>query len=119
MRATTLILVSLAALLAACGEEPGKLGIAGKDDGGNLPDNDGDGTPDGTDPDGETVDPALAARQVDYNEALRTASLKLVRRLPTLDQIRTVDQSRLIRRLGTLERATAAKVLSVLREIFA
>ena len=35
-----------------------------------------------------------------------------------LDQIRTVDQSRLIRRLGTLDGATATKVLAVLREMF-
>jgi mRNA interferase MazF len=36
-----------------------------------------------------------------------------------LDQIRTVDQSRLTKRLRTLERATARKVLDVLREMFA
>ena len=36
-----------------------------------------------------------------------------------LDQIRTVDQSRLGKRLGTLERATARRVLDVLREMFA
>ena len=36
-----------------------------------------------------------------------------------LDQIRTVDQSRLTRRLGQLDRSTAAKVLRVLQEMFA
>jgi hypothetical protein len=95
MRRATITLLSLAALLgAACGEEPGKLGIAGQDDGGSVDgDIDGDGDVDGDDTDTETVDPALAARTVDYNEALRTASLKLVRRLPTLDQIRAVERA--------------------------
>jgi mRNA interferase MazF len=36
-----------------------------------------------------------------------------------LDQIRTVDQARLTRRLGRLDGATAAKVLRVLQEMFA
>lgn len=36
-----------------------------------------------------------------------------------LDQIRTVDQSRLTRQLGHLDRSTAAKVLRVLQEMFA
>jgi hypothetical protein len=94
MRVTTITLLSLVTLLAACEEEPGKLGIAGRDDGGGVEgDLDGDGDVDADDADGEAVDPALAARKVDYNEALRTASLKLVRRLPTLDQIRKVERA--------------------------
>ena len=36
-----------------------------------------------------------------------------------LDQVRTVDQSRLRKRLGTLDRAAARTVLDVLREMFA
>jgi mRNA interferase MazF len=36
-----------------------------------------------------------------------------------LDQIRTVDEERLLRRLGTLDRATANRVLDVLAEMFA
>ncbi|HHQ48578.1 MAG TPA: type II toxin-antitoxin system PemK/MazF family toxin [Acidobacteria bacterium] len=36
-----------------------------------------------------------------------------------LDQIRTIDRSRLLRRLGRLDRDTARRVLSVLREMFA
>lgn len=36
-----------------------------------------------------------------------------------LDQIRTVDNARLVRRLGTLDRATLAAVLRVLSEMFA
>lgn len=36
-----------------------------------------------------------------------------------LDQIRTVDQGRLIRHLGGISEATAAQVLAVLREMFA
>jgi mRNA interferase MazF len=35
-----------------------------------------------------------------------------------LDQIRTVDQSRLIRKLGRIEGKTAAAVLDVLQEMF-
>jgi mRNA interferase MazF len=36
-----------------------------------------------------------------------------------LDQIRTVDKSRLIRRLGRLDKRSAEKVLGVLQEMFA
>ena len=36
-----------------------------------------------------------------------------------LDQIRTVDTSRLVRRLGTISKATQTKVLDTLQEIFA
>jgi mRNA interferase MazF len=36
-----------------------------------------------------------------------------------LDQIRTVDQGRLVRKLGKISRRTAAEVLGVLTEMFA
>jgi len=36
-----------------------------------------------------------------------------------LDQIRTVDKSRLVRRLGSIDDATAQRALAVLAEIFA
>lgn len=36
-----------------------------------------------------------------------------------LDQIRTVDRARLVRKLGTLDRRTRRRVLEVLAEIFA
>jgi len=36
-----------------------------------------------------------------------------------LDQIRTVDKSRLIRRLGRLDKRTTEKVLGILQEMFA
>ena len=36
-----------------------------------------------------------------------------------LDQIRTVDKSRLVKRLGTITKATQTKVLDVLQEMFA
>jgi mRNA interferase MazF len=39
--------------------------------------------------------------------------------LIVLDQIRTVDQSRFIRRLGRLDTKTSAVVLEVLQEMFA
>jgi mRNA interferase MazF len=38
--------------------------------------------------------------------------------LVVLDQLRTVDRERLLRRLGRLSPATFAKVLSTLREMF-
>ena len=36
-----------------------------------------------------------------------------------LDQIRTVDKSRLVKQLGKIDQTTALKVLSVLSEMFA
>lgn len=36
-----------------------------------------------------------------------------------LDQLRTVDKQRLVRRLGTLDKATSTRVLTVLGEMFA
>jgi len=36
-----------------------------------------------------------------------------------LDQIRTVDNSRMIRKLGRIDKRTAADVLSILKKIFA
>ena len=36
-----------------------------------------------------------------------------------LDQIRTVDKTRLVKRLGEIDEATAQKVLAVLNEMFA
>jgi mRNA interferase MazF len=36
-----------------------------------------------------------------------------------LDQVRTVDQERIVKRLGRLDAPTAAKVLSLLAEMFA
>jgi mRNA interferase MazF len=36
-----------------------------------------------------------------------------------LDQIRTVDQARLVKRLGVLDDRTAARVVEVLQEMFA
>lgn len=36
-----------------------------------------------------------------------------------LDQLRTVDQARLVRRMGTLDRETTDAVLGTLQEIFA
>lgn len=39
--------------------------------------------------------------------------------LVVLDQLRAVDRSRLVRRLGRLDRATCERVLDVLQEMFA
>lgn len=90
--------VPVALLLAACDEgQSSTLGPDGETDGsgGGSSNNNGDGGGATNEGGGSTtaVDPALEARVVDYNEALRTASLKLVRRLPTLDQIRRVQNA--------------------------
>ncbi len=50
---------------------------------------DGTGTPGGKTPEQQAQE-SLAARKVDYGEALRTASLKLVGELPTIDQINSI-----------------------------
>jgi len=55
----------------------------------NNPNNPNDPNNPGTDPEPTALDD----RQVDYNEALRTASLKLVRSLPTLEQIKRVHEA--------------------------
>ncbi len=36
-----------------------------------------------------------------------------------LDQLRTVDRARLVRRLGTISRTTLVKVLAILQDMFA
>ena len=36
-----------------------------------------------------------------------------------VDQVRTVDQTRLVKRLGSVDQPTAARVLTVLAEVFA
>lgn len=89
-----LLLLPLSLLLGAC-EGSGTPSLTGDGDGQSDGDGDSSGAgagsgEGGTDP---GVEAALAAREVDYNEALRTASLKLVRRLPTLTAIRNVQNA--------------------------
>ena len=93
-----LLLLPLALLAAACDSGSGSSlnlddGSDGNDgsDGSDGNDGSGAGTSEGGGAQGgggPGIDPALADREVDYNEALRTASLKLIRRLPTLAQIK-------------------------------
>src|SRR5262245_41753452 len=78
--------------------------------------------------------PCLVVSPNEMNQAIRTAIVAPLttkgQQYPTrvpcrfnksgqvvLDQIRTVDRARLIRRLGQVDRATAAAVLSVLQEM--
>jgi hypothetical protein len=76
--------------LVGCGSESGGDGQGSVEGGDQQGDSTGSGT--GTPgPDVTTFETALNDRVVDYNEALRTASLKLNRRLPTLAQIRAVE----------------------------
>ncbi|MEJ7732295.1 MAG: DUF1549 domain-containing protein [Polyangiaceae bacterium] len=93
MRAKMITLLSVTALMAACsGEHGGQLGNGSSDTPSGGDDTlGGDGR--GSDPTSTPEDPALAARVVDFNEALRTASLKLTRRLPTLAQIGRVAEA--------------------------
>lgn len=88
MRMTTKLLVlATAAVVAAwagCLESPG---LAPAEPGarpGGPSDPDDDPVPEG-------AYDVLNARVIDYNEALRTASLKLLRRLPTLEEIQGVE----------------------------
>ena len=81
--------------------------------------------------------PALVISPDEMNRHLRTVIIAPMtttqRRYPTriackfsgkegevvLDQLRTVDRARLVKRLGTLDRATALRVLDTLQEMFA
>jgi hypothetical protein len=96
MKKNLLWLLPLAFALAAC-EEPGSTDLGDGDNDGDGNDGSGNGSADGGN-DGAgggepEVDPALLARVVDYNEALRTASLKLMRRTPSLQAIRNVERA--------------------------
>jgi len=95
-----LAVVGLMALLTACGSNPNVLddgtGPSGPANGGPDPNNPGGGgvppgnTGNGGDPNAGT-NPNIADRKVNYGEALRTASLKLVGELPTIQDIRDID----------------------------
>lgn len=80
-----------AVAVPACGSDEGPNG--GRDDGtgGDTPggDNDPNGST-GTTPE-EEIRKILDQRKTDYGEALRTASLKLADRLPTLEQIKRIE----------------------------
>jgi len=92
----SLILLPIVALLYACdGGTPSLTGDGSNDgnDGDGVIVGGGTGAGSGEGAEGPGEDPALAERQVDYNEALRTVSLKLNRRLPTLTQIRKVQNA--------------------------
>src|ERR687887_138068 len=81
--------------------------------------------------------PCLVISPDELNEALRTVIVAPMTtrghaypwRVPVLfagtsgrivlDQLRTVDRERMVRRLGALDRATADRVLEVLADLFA
>ena len=60
----------------------------------------------------------MTTRGQDYPSRIRVTFQKKQGQI-VLDQIRTVDKSRLIRKLGRLDKRTAEEVLSVLQEMFA
>jgi hypothetical protein len=121
MRTTSLLTLPLVLLLVACAEEPAGPTTGGDDDGaqagvgptgggddggdgddgGSGDDGGDDGSDDGSDDGGsgggapaEEEEPAvLKDRVVDYGAALRTASLKLLRQLPTLEKIKAVGEA--------------------------
>jgi hypothetical protein len=91
-------LLMILGLSATACDDAASTGDAGEGGGSDNPTGAGNGSNDGGNGEGggssePQVDPALEARVVDYNEALRKASLKLVRRLPTLEQIRRVENA--------------------------
>jgi len=91
-RKLTLLALPLGMMIAACANGA-PTGLSGGDDGNDGPSTGaGNGSPNGSAGAGagQPAPPehtALDDRTLDYGEALRTASLKLVRDLPTLDQI--------------------------------
>jgi hypothetical protein len=92
------LLLTLGLSAAACDDTTSGTGSIDDGNGGDDSTGAGNGNGNGGNGDGggtsePQVDPALEARVVDYNEALRKASLKLVRRLPTLEQIRRVENA--------------------------
>lgn len=103
MRTTPMLLALATALFAAACTGSSTDGLEGSsaNSNGNGDGNGADGTGnDGTGADGDDGNPnnppehtVLDDRVVDYNEALRTASLKLVRALPTLEQIKRVQEA--------------------------
>lgn len=84
------LLAGLALPLAGGCEDGSTENPLGQDDGEGASSN-GSGTGGGEFVPAE--DPVLAARVTDYNEAFRTASLKLVRSLPTLAQIKKIQNA--------------------------
>lgn len=102
MRTTSIVLTILAAAslgAAACSKQPDGLNGSSGDEsseGGSGGEGSGSATP-VIDRDGLSFAPdtenQLSQRRLDYNEALRTASLKLTRALPTLKQIKHVAEA--------------------------
>lgn len=97
----TQVLLAAAALVAGCGgSQPSELaGGSGSSDvgltsGAGGASSSGDSGEDGLGGGGGSAPTALDDRVVDYNEALRTASLKLVSALPTLEQIQKVAKAK-------------------------
>jgi hypothetical protein len=94
MRSTSILLTLIAAAAlatTACSKSP--TGLKGETSGGETSGDTGGGFAP-IDNGGAKFAPdaknALSRRKLDYNEALRTASLKLVRALPTMTQIKNV-----------------------------
>jgi hypothetical protein len=97
MRRTSLLVTFIAAIAAgACGSEsPNGLGAPSSGSSPSGGNNNGGEEPGATEPEAEPEPEktVLDERVVNYSEALRTASLKLVRNLPTLAQIKAVERA--------------------------
>ncbi len=90
---TLAALIAVTVALPACGSEDDPNGGRGSDGqntpgGGNTPG--GDQTPSTPE---EEIRKILDQRKTDYGEALRTASLKLADRLPTMEQIKRIENA--------------------------
>lgn len=95
-----LTLVAVAAIGASACKTKSPTGLDGETKGGETSGEGGSSSGNGygvIDQSGVTFQPgvedALTERKLDYNEALRTASLKLLRTLPTLEQIKKVQSA--------------------------
>ena len=96
MHKTTLLLTlcgAFALVGVGCGSESGTGEPSSNDPSGTGNGNTNGGGNTEYGPEVQTFENALNDRVIDYNEALRTASLKLLRRLPTLQQIRNVQNA--------------------------
>lgn len=96
MRTTTFLSLAAAVFMIACSNSPDSIqkpqSSGGTNSGDNTSGTPGDTT--GGDPADTKVPTILDERVVDFSAALRTASIKLVRALPSLEQIKAVAEAK-------------------------
>ncbi len=67
---------------------------------------------------GHAIIAPIASTNADFPTRIRTEFLNAERRI-ILDQLRTVDSSRLVKKIGEIDKGSAKAVLELLREMFA